>query len=65
MTWLIVIDLNPDEYNQALLYYPFMVNLDRCNGSFKGLNNPSSKMCAPNKTKYVNLSALKSLKKCR
>ena len=30
MTWPIVIDLNPDEYNQGLLYYPFMVNLDRC-----------------------------------
>ena len=26
-----LIDLNPDEYNQGLRCYPFMVNLDMCN----------------------------------
>ena len=25
-----VINLNPDEYNQRLFYYPFMVNFVRC-----------------------------------
>ena len=39
MTRPTLIDLNPDEYNQGLCYYPFVVNLDRCNGSYlKGRN---------------------------
>ena len=28
-----LIDLNLDKYNQELRYYPFIVSLDRCNGS--------------------------------
>ena len=28
-----LIDLIRNEYNQGLRYYPFMVNLNRCNGS--------------------------------
>ena len=31
--WHTLIDLNPDEYNQRLRYYPFMINFDRCSGS--------------------------------
>ena len=31
MTRPTLIDLNPDENNQGLHYYPFMVNLDKCN----------------------------------
>ena len=31
MTRPTLIDLNPDENNQGLRYYPFMVNLDKCN----------------------------------
>ena len=31
MTRPILIDLEPDEYNQRLSYYQFMLNLDRCN----------------------------------
>ena len=33
MTRPTLIDLNLDEYDQRLHYYPFMFNIDRCNGS--------------------------------
>ena len=33
MTRPILINLNPDKYNQGFHYYPFMINLDRCNGT--------------------------------
>ena len=33
-----------------LHYYPFMVILDRCNGSCNCLKDPSGKKCFPNKT---------------
>ena len=28
-----LININPNEFNQELSYYSFMVNSDRCNGS--------------------------------
>ena len=31
MTRPTLINFNPDENNQGLRYYPFMVNLDKCN----------------------------------
>ena len=43
MTRPTFIDLNPDECNQVLCYYPFMVNLDRCNGSCNTLDDLCSK----------------------
>ena len=51
----ILIDLNLDEYNQGLRYYSITVNLDRCNGSCKTLDDTSSRICVPNKTKDANL----------
>ena len=39
----IFIDLNPDECNQVLCYCPFIVNLDRCNGSCNALDDLCSK----------------------
>ena len=51
------IDSNPDEHNQGLRYYPFIINLDRCNGSCNTLDNPSGRICGPNKTEKVNLNA--------
>ena len=50
-----LVDLNPDEYDQGLRYYPFMVHLDRCNGSYNILNDPSGRIYIPNKTGEVNL----------
>ena len=46
---LTFIGLNLDEY------YPFMVNLDTCNVSCNTVDDPSARICVPNKTKNVNL----------
>ena len=40
---------NPEIYTQKLRYYPFKVNLDRCNGSCNTLDAASHKMCVLNK----------------
>ena len=48
-----LIDLNPDELNQELRYYPFVYKLDRYIGSCSTLNNLFDKKCRPNKTKEV------------
>ena len=37
-------------------YYPFMVNLDRCNGSCNFLDDPSGRICVPNKADDINLN---------
>ena len=50
----ILIDLNPDEHNEGLRYYPFMVNLDRCNGICSTFNDLSNRICVPNKTEDLN-----------
>ena len=39
------INLHPNEYTQGLLYYSFVVNLDRSVGNCNTLN----KVCVPNK----------------
>ena len=49
-------DLNPNEYNQRLHYYPFTVNLDRSNRICNTLNDLSKKISVPNKTEDANLS---------
>ena len=36
-----LIDLNPDEHNQGLYQYPFMVSLDRYDGSCSTFDDPS------------------------
>ena len=45
MTRRALIDLSPDEYNQGLRYYPFTVNLDRCNENCNALRGPSGRAC--------------------
>ena len=57
MTGPTLIYLNPNEYNQRLSYYPFMINLDRCNGICNTINDISGRTCVSNKTEVVNLSA--------
>ena len=61
MTRPILIDLNPDKYNQGLRYYPFMVNLDRCRGSCNTFDDPSGRICVPNRTGKVNLNNKNSM----
>ena len=45
MTRRALIDLSPDEYHQGLRYYPFTVNLDRCNENCNTLRGPSGRVC--------------------
>ena len=52
-----IIILHPNEYIQEFHYYPFAVKLDRCVGSCNTLNDISNKVCFPNKTEDLNLSA--------
>ena len=49
-----LIDLNANE----LHYFLFLVNLDRCNGSFINLDNPFSRTCVSNKKEHINLNVL-------
>ena len=55
------IDLNPDEYNQGLPYYLFMVNLDKYTRSCNTLNDLSSKICVSNQIGNGNLSVFNML----
>ena len=51
-----IINLHLDEYSQEFQYYPFAVDLDRCAGSCKTLDDLSNKVCVPNKSVGLNLS---------
>ena len=51
-----LINLHPNEYSREFHYYPFVVKLDICAGSFNTLNDLSNKVCVPNKTEDSNLS---------
>ena len=46
-----LIKLNPVEFN----YYPFMISLDKCNGSYNVVDDLSTKICVPSKTKHVSV----------
>ena len=61
MTRPTLIDLNPDEYNQRLCYYPFMVNFDKCTWGYNTVDDPSNKIYVPHKTKDVNVSVFKMI----
>ena len=56
MTQPTLINFHPNEYIQGLHYPPFVVNLDRCTGSYNTLNNLSNGVYVPNKTEDLNLS---------
>ena len=45
-----LVDLNPNE----LRYYPFVVNLDRCDGSCNSLDDLSDRIYVSNKTEDLN-----------
>ena len=53
------IDLNPIELN----YYPFMISLDKCNGSCNAADNLSTKIGLPGKTKDVNVKVFNMIKR--
>ena len=56
MTPPTLMNLHPNEYSQESHYYPFVVKLDRCVGSFNTLNDLFNNVCVPNKTEDLNLS---------
>ena len=55
MTHPALIKLHSNEYSQELHYYPFALLIDRCVKSCNTLNDLSSKVCVPNKTKDSNI----------
>ena len=59
--WIIrplIIDLNPDERS----YYPFIISIDWCHGSFHIAEDPCGRACVPNKTEDVNLRVFNIIK---
>ena len=54
----ILINLNRNEHSQEFYYYTFTVKLGRCIGNCNTLNDLSNKVCVPNKTEDLNLSAV-------
>ena len=50
-----LLNLHLNEYSQELYYYPFVVKLDRCVGSWNTLHDSSNKLCVPNKTRDLNI----------
>ena len=46
-----LIDLNPAE----LKYYPFMVSLDKCNGSCNAADNVSAEVCVPSQMEGIKV----------
>ena len=52
-----LINLHPNKHSQEFHYYSSSVKLDRCVGSCNTLNDLSNKVCIPNKTEDLNLSA--------
>ena len=56
MTRPILNDVNPVKFN----YYPFIISVDKYNGSCNNtFNDLSAKVCVPSKTKGVNVSNTK------
>ena len=56
MIWPTLNDLHRNEYSQEFHCYAFTVKSDRCVASCNTLND-LSKVCIPNKTEDINLSA--------
>ena len=54
MFWRFLIDLNLVELN----YHPFMTSLDQCSGNCNFVDDLSTKICVPSKTKDVNFKVL-------
>ena len=56
-----IISLHRNDYFDELHYYAFTVNLYRCIGSFNTINDLSNKICVPDKTEDLNLSAFNTI----
>ena len=49
-----LIDLNPIKRN----YFPFMISLDKCNGSCNVVGDLSRKICVPSEAEDINKNKL-------
>ena len=47
-----VIGLKPVELN----CYPFLISADKCSGSYNSVDDLSTKICIPSKTKSINVN---------
>ena len=61
--YTIRLDLNPDQLNQGLHYYSFMVSLDRSYRSCNTIDNSHGKLWVPNKKEDVKSKWIKTTKK--
>ena len=52
-----LIDLNRDGLN----YYPFMIILDKSSGSCNSVDDLSRRICAPSKTKDINVKVIQMI----
>ena len=52
-----LIDLNPVE----LKYYPFMISLHKCSESCNSVDDLSTEICVPSKTKKVNVKVFNTI----
>ena len=52
--------MKPDKYNQGLSHYPLMISLDRYDGRYNALDDPSNRIRVPNKTEdaYLNVFSM-------
>ena len=48
-----LVDLSPDKLSQTVRHYPFMINLNKFNGSCNTLDDRPNKICVLNKTEDV------------
>ena len=46
-----IININSNEPS----FYPYSVKINKCSGSCNNINNPESKMCAPDVIKNINV----------
>ena len=54
-----LIDLNAIELN----YFPFMISLDKCKGSWNAVDDLSTKISVPSETNDVNVKVFNMIKR--
>ena len=56
-----IIDVNSNEP----VFYPFIIKVNKCGGSFNGINDPYAKLCAPDIIKSINVSLISRISETR
>lgn len=55
--------LNPDEHNQGLRHFQFIISLHKCDGRCKSIDYPSIRICILNKKQGASLNILDMMTK--